>query len=72
MDADSCVLNICSIYIPYKIKQIFLEIKIDMFYIAKKIEKMKNNNLWPGDAVISLSFSDNSLKKGTYIYLHSR
>jgi hypothetical protein len=33
---------------------------------------MKNNNLWPGDAVISLSFSDNSLKKGTYIYLHSR
>jgi hypothetical protein len=29
----------CSIYIPYKIKQIFLDIRIYMFYIVRKIEK---------------------------------
>jgi len=30
-DADLCVQNGCNIYIPYKIKQIFLDIRIDMF-----------------------------------------
>ena len=38
-DADSCVMSGCSIYIPYKIKQIFLDIRIYMFYIVRKIEK---------------------------------
>ena len=39
MDADPCVLSDCTIYIPYKIKQIFLDIGKDMFYIVRKIEK---------------------------------
>jgi len=29
----------CNIYIPYKIKQIFLDIKNYMFYIVRKTEK---------------------------------
>jgi len=38
-NADPCVMSGCNIYIPYKIKQIFLDIKNYMFYIVRKTEK---------------------------------